>query len=459
MSEYLQKNSVWLLPISIVLSAIGYVWILYYLPRTNFNVFISIIVLLFGLYFLIVKSASKYFNIKYLLGIAVVLRLLLLFAVPNLSDDFYRFVWDGRLIVAGKNPYLYLPNEFPENPIFAYLNSPNYYTVYPPFNQFIFGLASWFFPENLLGNIVLLRIIIVLADVGVIVLLYQLKKEKVLLYAFNPLIIIELTGNLHFEGLMIFWFLFAIYFFVRGKKQVSERDKLWAMICFTLSVATKLIPLIFLPLIIKKIGFKNGLWLSFLSGFLFVLLWLPFFDREIISNFFSSIDLYFQSFQFNACVYYIIREIGFLILGFDVVWWVGGILGFSALSIILNLSWGKFWWKQDNFSNLLKNEGEEMTEKMLETFYVTALLIVTTYYFFATTVHPWYIVTVFTLSLLTPYRFGIVWSGMVILSYFAYRQVPVNESLYLIAIEYSVVIGTMLYELKISRLAIYPHQK
>ncbi|MEA5405033.1 hypothetical protein VB776_19015 [Arcicella sp. DC2W] len=459
MSEYLQKNSVWLLPISIVLSAIGYVWILYYLPRTQFNVFISIIALLFGLYFLIVKSSLKYFNIKYLLGIAAVLRVLLLFATPNLSDDFYRFVWDGRLIVAGKNPYLYLPNEFPENPLFSYLNSPNYYTVYPPFNQFIFGLASWFFPENLLGNIVMLRIIIVLADVGVMFLLYQLKRKRVLLYAFNPLIIIELTGNLHFEGLMIFWFLSAICFFVRHQKQVSGRDKIWGVICFTLSVATKLIPLIFLPLIIKKIGFKNGICLSFFSAFLFVLLWLPFFDREIISNFFSSIDLYFQSFQFNACVYYIIREIGFLILGFDVVWWVGGILGLSALSIILNLSWGKFWWKQDNFSNLLKNEGEGMTEKILETFYLSALLIVTTYYFFATTVHPWYIATVFTLSLLTPYRFGIVWSAMVMLSYFAYRQVPVNESLYLIAIEYLVVIGTMLYELKISRLAIYPHQK
>jgi hypothetical protein len=38
--------------------------------------------------------------------------LLLLFAVPALSDDFYRFVWDGRLLFNGINPYTILPADF-----------------------------------------------------------------------------------------------------------------------------------------------------------------------------------------------------------------------------------------------------------------------------------------------------------------------------------------------------------
>jgi hypothetical protein len=46
-----------------------------------------------------------------LIGAALLFRLLLLFAVPALSDDFYRFLWDGRLSLEGINPFLYTPRQ------------------------------------------------------------------------------------------------------------------------------------------------------------------------------------------------------------------------------------------------------------------------------------------------------------------------------------------------------------
>ena len=43
------------------------------------------------------------------LGVAVVMRLLTLLAPPILSSDVYRYVWDGRVQLAGVNPYSYVP--------------------------------------------------------------------------------------------------------------------------------------------------------------------------------------------------------------------------------------------------------------------------------------------------------------------------------------------------------------
>lgn len=452
MSDYLQKNKRWLLPLCLMASAGLYIFILYGLNRTQFPVFISCIIALFGLYTIIVKISSNIQYISYLLVFSVVIRILLLGVIPNLSDDFYRFVYDGRLLASGQNPYLILPSDYPENSLYSHLNSPHYYTVYPPFNQLLFGIASWIYPKNLLGNVMVLRVIIIVADTINIILLRQFfsKKNKLtaLLYAFNPLIIIELTGNIHFEGVMICGLLLALSSVVYQVQSKGKNIGILFTFFFLLSIATKLIPLIFMPLLVRYRGFKNGFTIGFFVAIGFIVLWLPFLDKSLMAHFFSSIDLYFQSFQFNACVYYIVRAIGFWVVGFDIVWWAGGVLALIATWLLLKLS----------FSTKVSHK-LPITNTSLEALYPIVLFILTTYFLFATTVHPWYITTIFTVSLLTAYRFAIVWSFMVFLSYSAYTQVPVNENLSLIFLEYFVVISIIVYELKFKQLWSYPHQK
>ena len=77
--------------------------------------------------------------------------MILLFAFPNLSDDIYRFVWDGNLIGLNINPYGSMPSELvgQNNPglsmdLYAQMNSPDYYTIYPPVTQLIFYISTWF---------------------------------------------------------------------------------------------------------------------------------------------------------------------------------------------------------------------------------------------------------------------------------------------------------------------------
>ncbi|MBV1924303.1 MAG: mannosyltransferase, partial [Flavobacteriaceae bacterium] len=63
-----------------------------------------------------------------------------------------------------------------------------------------------------------------------------------------------------------------------------------------------------------------------------------------------------------------------------------------------------------------------------------------------TTVHPWYVATPLLLTIFTKYRFPLVWSFMVILSYSAYGSEGFSENLWLVALEYFVVIGFFLWE-------------
>ena len=165
-------------------------------------------------------------NFRFLAAASVIFRLVFLFAIPNLSQDFYRFIWDGRMIIEGLNPYLFTPQssmELGNLPVsqgkelidgMGALSAGNY-TNYPPLNQLCFTLAGLLSGNNILGSVVVLRVLIIGADIGS---LYFGKKLLVKLglptyhlfwFVLNPFIIIELTGNLHFEGVMIFFLIWS----------------------------------------------------------------------------------------------------------------------------------------------------------------------------------------------------------------------------------------------------------
>ena len=69
------------------------------------------------------------------------------------------------------------------------------------------------------------------------------------------------------------------------------------------------------------------------------------------------------------------------------------------------------------------------------------------YFLLATTVHPWYIATPLLLSVFTKYRFPIVWSAVIMLSYSAYQKDITEENLWLVTLEYCAVIGYAIWEL------------
>ncbi len=165
-------------------------------------------------------------------------------------------------------------------------------------------------------------------------------------------------------------------------------------------------------------------------GGVFLLPFLFFFDPVIVENLSASLDLYFRRFEFNASLYYLLREFGTLILGYNPIATIGPFLALVAVSLILFFSW----------SRRLKLS---LPERWL--FALTAYLLC------ATTVHPWYVVPLVALSVLTRFGFPIIWSALLPLTYLAYGQVPFHENLWIVAVEYGVVGGWMAWEIKTSR--------
>jgi hypothetical protein len=196
---------------------------MYELPRNQFYPLIGII---FGL-FLIYRLLHNFWdeNVIIIIGLGVLFRLLVLFAFPNLSDDVFRFVWDGRLTVNGENPFLHMPSWYLESKniipglnqeLYDQLNSHEYFTVYPPILQYIFAFSVWLFPNDIYASTIVMKCFIFLAECGSIAILLKLFKQfeihakYIAIYALNPLVIIELTGNLHFEGVMLFFLIASL---------------------------------------------------------------------------------------------------------------------------------------------------------------------------------------------------------------------------------------------------------
>jgi len=403
------------------------IWLGYFTPRQSFGQLISLYSALFVVYFFLVKTFK---NAREVIFLGVFFRLPLLFAVPALSDDFYRFVWDGRLLFNGINPYTILPADFiqtidfqriiGDKTIFEKLNSPNYYTVYPPLNQLIFAASAALSQGSLFGNVVALRVFILLAEISLLFILMKNKySDKFNLYAFNPLIIIELTGNLHFEGVVMCFLVLAFYVGVKYRKSL-----VFSSFLFACAVCVKMLPLIFIPLIIRQLGWKKGIAYASMVGLFTVLFFLPFLDRMLIEKLFSSVNLYFQKFEFNASIYYLVRAIGFKIFGYNIIGTAGKIMAFLTFSGVLFISW-----KSKNL-------------------FVGALAILTLYFAMATTVHPWYATNLLVIAIFTNFRYPIVWSYTIFLSYATYQTNLYQENLWLVTFEYLLVLGMIIYELR-----------
>jgi len=84
----------------------------YYPQQEDFSYLLPGFTLAFGIYYFCCKKLATQQRLTFWLGVAVVARFLLLFSFPNLSDDVYRFIWDGRLLNQGINPFEQLPGYY-----------------------------------------------------------------------------------------------------------------------------------------------------------------------------------------------------------------------------------------------------------------------------------------------------------------------------------------------------------
>nr|WP_321232165.1 glycosyltransferase 87 family protein [uncultured Psychroserpens sp.] len=440
-------------PILLTLVSFFLYWFFAYnLIRTDYTKLIVLYCALWLVFILFLKYVKN--NIKLLTYIAFLFRAVFILAIPNLSQDFYRFIWDGRMLLEGLNPYLYTPESFiqarGEMPVaqakelYAGMGQLNgsHFTNYPPINQLCFIIAGLFSGHNILGSAIVFRLLIIAADFGTFFFGKRLLErlnipvKNIFWYILNPFIIIELTGNLHFEGVMIFFLVWSMYLLHSGKWK-------WAAIIFALSISVKLIPLLFLPLLFQYFKKKSShtvnvkTLISFYAivGITTALLFAPFFSSEFVNNYAQTVGLWFQNFEFNASIYYITREIGYWFTGYNEIKIIGKILPVLVFLFVIGLAFSR----------------RTLDTKAL---IINMLLAFTIYLFLSTTVHPWYVATLLFLSIFTNYKFPLVWSFVIIMSYLAYiniNKMDKSENLWIIAIEYSVVYSVFIWEVFIKK--------
>ena len=181
------------------------------------------------------------------LGAMVVFRLFFLPLSPTLSEDVYRYQWEGRVARAHLNPYTVYPAmpelnwaQNPEHPIETGKTTP---TLYPPVSEMAFSwvhtVAGYkrLFTALDLATVALLLLILSAADRPL---------QQVLIYAWNPAVLIAFSLSGHNDSLAILALLAAIIFLIIGRRSVLSIGFLG------LSALSKLFPIFLLPAFLKK---------------------------------------------------------------------------------------------------------------------------------------------------------------------------------------------------------------
>lgn len=436
----------WAKSLSVFLLCCIYYWIGYELERSQFWLLFALYSLAFGLSIYLYKSGLK---LNFLIGLSFLFKLIFLFSIPELSQDFYRFIWDGMLTTRGINPYLHLPIDLIKSdsvyresiaPL-LYKNmgelSQNNYSTYPPIAQLVYSFTYSISGGSLLLNVVVLRLIQLLAEVGLvyfglkILKKIKLPKKRILFFILNPLVILESTFSLHFEVVMLFFLALSLYY-------LYSRKIYFSALGLATAVASKLLPLMFLPLLFPFLNksskfFNRNQIFNYLKFtiILFLILALAYsflWDSELILKNSKTLSLYFSSFEFNAGIYYVLRWIGYQWSGYNMIGVFGKVLGVISLLIIVFLSLKH---KKINFETLLKY----------------MLFASTAYCLLSTTVHPWYILLPLFLGIFTKYRYMLLWSWLIFLSYFAYKTSIIEEENWTLVTQYFTVIGFAIYEI------------
>lgn len=189
-----------------------------------------------------------------ILLVAGILRLLLLPVPPTLSDDALRYLWDGKVAGAGANPYLLAPNA----PELAPLRDANWQrlphrhvpTVYPPLAVAVFSIAA-----RLPASLLALKALFTAVDLLTCALLLWLARrrglprERVVWYAWNPLVALEVAGMGHVDALGVAAVAATVCLLTVTPRRVAV-----AATTAAAAVLAKLVPLLALPTFARQSG-------------------------------------------------------------------------------------------------------------------------------------------------------------------------------------------------------------
>lgn len=227
-------------------------------------------------------SAPPVPSVAAILTVAALLRLLALPLAPSLSGDVHRYLWDGRVLLEGGNPYRLAPADPALAPLreeagWRRIEHPEVPTVYPPLALGLFALAAAA-PAPLAAW----KVLLAAADLAGCAALLALARRlglppaRAVWYAWNPLVVVETAGMGHVDALGVAAAVAAVLLVVRARGALAgsaaapagdgagEREGArrpagarWALAAGAAAAAgalAKLAPLLALPLWARQSG-------------------------------------------------------------------------------------------------------------------------------------------------------------------------------------------------------------
>src|SRR2546425_199649 len=254
---------------NVLLAAVGVILLILY--RIGFHSrgvtdivwFIKLALLQSALYliaaWLIVRARSARSTLIIVLVLAGIFRLSIVFSPPYLSDDIYRYVWDGRVQAAGINPYRYIPADrslfnLRDDEIYPKINRRDYArTMYPPVAEGVYFLTTrvsesvtW-----MKATMVGFEAVAVWAIMQLLVS-FGLPRQRILIYAWHPLAIWEFAGSGHLDAIAIAFIALALL----ARRKNADAATGVALGCATL---VKFFPLVLFPALYKRWSWKMPL--------------------------------------------------------------------------------------------------------------------------------------------------------------------------------------------------------
>ena len=243
--------------------------------------------------------AAPRFAIALVIAVGLIPRLALLPTAPTLSEDLYRYLWDGRLVAQGMNPYAHPPDDAALGPfrdeLLQRLNHPSVPTVYPPAAQLLFGLAAAAGVSPLSWKLLLFTLEGALTGLLLILLRRRrLPAERLLLYYWNPLVIVECCGSGHVDVALATFLVLAVTLQETGRRAASG-------LAFGAAILTKWTPVLVLPTLIRGREWR----LLAAASLLAALVVAPFLQGA--ERFGEGLRTYARHWEFNGPIYSLLR--------------------------------------------------------------------------------------------------------------------------------------------------------
>jgi hypothetical protein len=300
-------------------------------------------------------------------------------ARPDLSTDIYRYAWEGRIMLDGHNPFSAPPGDPALVPLrdadYPYISEQRMPTIYPPLAQGAFLLAAAVHPGP-----AALKVLFSLFNLATLWLLMRLLRRRgipasrLVLFAWNPLVIVETGHSGHVDAMAAFFLVLAIELW-------ESRRRVLAGAMLGASVLVKYIAVAMAPWLLRR---RFAIALIAMTAVV-AIGYIPFLNAG--TDLFSSLRVYSSHWWFNGPPYIALASF----------------LGDGDVARRLLAAGG--------IAFAIAAAHRERDAARYAFLVLGCALVV------SPTVYPWYLVSILPLLCLFPSRAWIGFSGLVMLSY------------------------------------------